>query len=206
MNNLAYVYYYRGDMPEAMEAMRTTVKLRKAALGDEHPDVAVSLSTLGRWEMEAGEYVAAENALQEALAQQLVLLDPDHAEIAITRMTLARLYSTQGRYTQALATAKASASALERSMGKAHSYTALASNIQGSILGKLGRDTEAEALLLSSYQQLTDDDNTAGLFVSRSLERVIEFYRENGNQEALAHYQAVYARSVGAAKLAGEAE
>lgn len=206
MNNLAYVYYYRGDMPEAIKAMRTTVKLRKAGLGDEHPDVAASLSNLGRWEMEAGEYVAAEGALQEALAQQLTLLDPDHEETAITRMTLARLYSTLGRYDEALVEGETAATSMRRSMGKTHWYTALASNIHGSILGKLGRNTEAEPILLSSYQQLAEGDNAPGVFVSRSLERVIEFYTESGNQEALARYQAVYARSVAAAKLTGEAE
>jgi tetratricopeptide (TPR) repeat protein len=205
MNNLAYVYYYRGDMPEAMEAMRTTVKLRKAALGDEHPDVAVSLSTLGRWEMEAGDYAAAKVALEEALAQQLILLDPDHEMTAITRMRLAELYSSLGRFTQALAAVEAAASALERSMGKTHWYTALASNIHGSILGNLGRNTEAETLLLSSYQQLADDGRAVGIYVVRSLERVIEFYRASGNQEALARYQALYARGEGAGNLAGGA-
>ncbi len=206
MNNLAYVYYYRGDMPEALDAMRTTVRLKKAVLGEEHPDVALSLSNLGRWEMEAGEYAAAEGALQEALAQQLVLLDPNHEETAITQMALARLYATQGRYTQALAAAEAAATALERSMGKTHWYTALASNIHGSILGKLGRNTEAETLLLSSYQQLADDDGAVGVYVGRSLERVIEFYQASGNLEALARYQALYARGVAAGNLAGETE
>ena len=172
MNNLAYVYYYRGDMPEALETMRTSIRLWKSVLGEEHPEVARSLSTLGRWEIEAGEYVEAEAVLKEALAQQIKLLDPDHDGTAITRMGLASLYITLDRYPEALAEAEAAEAAMGRTMGASHWYTALAKSIHGSALGKLGRNEEAEVLLVGSYEQMAGDDSAASVYVDRSLQAI----------------------------------
>ena len=73
-----------------------------------------------------------------------------------------------------------------RTMGASHWYTALAKSVHGSILGKLGRNEEAEDLLVGSYEQMAEDDSAASVYVDRSLQRLIDFYRESGNQEALA--------------------
>ena len=191
LNNLAYVYYYRGDIPDALETMRASIRIWKSVLGEVHPEVAGSLSTLGRWEVEAGEYVEAEAVLQEALAQQIKLLAPDHERTAITRMGLADLYSKLDRFSEGLAEAEAAEVSMERTMGASHWYTALAKSIHGSILGKMGRKEQAEILLLAAYEQLAEDDSAASLYVGRSLQRLLDFYRENGDREALARYSAL---------------
>ena len=90
--------------------------------------------------------------------------------------------------------AEASEAAFTLTLGKAHWLTALATNIRGSILGAIGRNEEAEALLLDSYQQLTADENAAPVFVGQALQRVMVFYQASGNQDAFSRYQAIYQR------------
>ena len=69
-------------------------------------------------------------------------------------------------------------------MGASHWYTALAKSIHGSIVGKLGRNEEAGGVVVGRYRQMAEDDSAASVYVDRSLQGLIDFYRESGNPEA----------------------
>ncbi|HEU5057378.1 MAG TPA: serine/threonine-protein kinase, partial [Kofleriaceae bacterium] len=62
-NNLGAVYWQRGELAAAARELEQAVRLREAALGDEHPLVASSLSNLGAVRRLEGRYDEAE-ALQ----------------------------------------------------------------------------------------------------------------------------------------------
>jgi tetratricopeptide (TPR) repeat protein len=196
-NNLAFVYYYAGDLAAARESMLRSIDIWQHTHGEEHPEVAGSLSTLGRWLSEAGEDEEAERVLRRALAQQEKLLEADHERTALTRMALADLLNRDGRTVEALAEAVAAEESMKRTFGDDHWFTTMAQSVHGAVLGSMGRKSEAEMLLLDSYQRLDADDSAISVAVEQALLRLVHFYEANQDKGKASVYLAMYQRDFG---------
>ncbi|MCY1019472.1 CHAT domain-containing tetratricopeptide repeat protein [Pyxidicoccus sp. MSG2] len=90
-----------GRYIEAIPASEHALALRAAALGDTHPEVAVSLDQLGHLLMLSGDSVRPGPLLQRALDIQQAVLAKHHPELAQTLTHLAILHDTQGHTAQA---------------------------------------------------------------------------------------------------------
>jgi len=96
LDYLGLILQDRGNYTEAEASFRESLALFRKALGEEHPEVATSLSNLGLLLLERGEYVAAEARLREALALKRKLLGPEHPDVAPILNNLAKLLQDRG--------------------------------------------------------------------------------------------------------------
>jgi TPR repeat protein len=95
---LGQVYCDLGDYTNATAMHRKALDLRRQLHGNEHPDVANSLSDLAdmlRWE---GRLEEAETTGRDALAMRRRLLRPGHLDIAKSLDILGFILWTQGNY------------------------------------------------------------------------------------------------------------
>ena len=85
-------------LPEALEAARQSLELRRELFGNDHPQLAQGLNTLGRVLHVQGDYVAARSCYEQALAIREKALGPDHPETALTLSNLGNLLQLLGDY------------------------------------------------------------------------------------------------------------
>jgi tetratricopeptide (TPR) repeat protein len=77
------------------------LKIRKKALGPDHPDVAVSLSHLAFLYHYQGKYAEVERLYRRSLKINEKALGKDHPAVATDLNNLAALYEAQGKYEKA---------------------------------------------------------------------------------------------------------
>src|SRR5690242_3348454 len=90
-----------GQYVEAVPLVERALKLRKAVLGENHPDFAASLNSLANLYYDQGNYTQAEPLYERALAIREASLGNNHPLVAASLNNLANLYYDQGNYTQA---------------------------------------------------------------------------------------------------------
>ena len=87
-SGLAAVLLEQGKYAEAEAQQRAAVELRRAALGDDHPAVALARNTLAEIASSQGKYAEAESEHRAALAVRERAFGPDHPEVANSRSNL----------------------------------------------------------------------------------------------------------------------
>jgi tetratricopeptide (TPR) repeat protein len=100
MDTMGIVYTGLGLYDPAVRLLRQAYSKRQRALGDDHPEVAHSLSRLGEVLTLKADYAGAEKYLVLALESRLAAYGPDSTEVADTKMALADLMSRTGRYVE----------------------------------------------------------------------------------------------------------
>ena len=86
---------------EAASIGEEVLQIRKAALGDEHPDTAISLNNLGMLYMAMNEYAKAEPLIRLSLESRQRALGGEHADTASSLNNLGALYSEMGDFAKA---------------------------------------------------------------------------------------------------------
>ncbi|HSK76678.1 MAG TPA: serine/threonine-protein kinase [Thermoanaerobaculia bacterium] len=93
---LGRVYRKLGVHERAEPLLRSSLALRRKALGPRHPDVAVSLTSLGDLLQIEGVYDEAERCYREALELRREAFGPEHPEVAASLNNLADLLHDKG--------------------------------------------------------------------------------------------------------------
>ncbi|HKV09244.1 MAG TPA: serine/threonine-protein kinase [Thermoanaerobaculia bacterium] len=93
---LGRVYRKLGVHDRAEPLLRSSLELRRKALGARHPDVAVSLTSLGDLLQIEGIYDEAERCYREALDLRREIYGPEHPEVAASLNNLADLLHDKG--------------------------------------------------------------------------------------------------------------
>jgi tetratricopeptide (TPR) repeat protein len=73
----------------------------EAAVGPDHPDVALTLNGLAELHRAQGDYPTAEPYFARALAIREEALGDDHPDVALTLASMAALYRVTGREEEA---------------------------------------------------------------------------------------------------------
>ena len=199
MKNLAFVYHDENKLEDALATARDALEIQRRLLDERHPEIAGSMAILGRWLSESGDREAAEPLLRGALAIQLEVLDPDHPRLATTRIDLAELLIATDRIDEALEQSQLAETSLTASLGPDHWRTATARQAHGAALLALGKHTEAETLLMESYQKLKGESGVSPGSVRRNLERLVDLYLSWGKSASAQKYQAILTREYGRA-------
>jgi CHAT domain-containing protein/Tfp pilus assembly protein PilF len=98
---LESVYYDQGTYAHAEPLCRQALEIRKAALGEAHPDYAASLNNLAGIYWAQGNYARAEPLYRQASDILKKLLGENHPDYAQSLTGLAHLYQDQGDYGRA---------------------------------------------------------------------------------------------------------
>jgi tetratricopeptide (TPR) repeat protein len=85
LNALMSILRARRDYPGAMEASRESLRVARAAYGDEHPEVATGLNAVGFLLTVMGDYAGAVDALREAVRLREKINGPENLQTAVVR-------------------------------------------------------------------------------------------------------------------------
>ena len=96
MDTMGAVYRNLGLYDKAIPLLQQALETRKALLGNEHLEVAKSLTSLGTVALEKGDYAAAEDLYREALGMRRRLLGNDHLDVAAGANNLANALRSKG--------------------------------------------------------------------------------------------------------------
>ncbi|HEV7669493.1 MAG TPA: serine/threonine-protein kinase [Thermoanaerobaculia bacterium] len=139
--------------PEISEQrFREALALRRATLGADHPDVAVTENDFGLFLLEQGRFAEAETQLRQAETIERRLYGQSHPDLATTLNNQALLRERQGRAQEAEALFRRALDMLATTTAAGHPLHATVGQNLGDLLLAEGRPDEAETL----YRQALD--------------------------------------------------
>ena len=160
LNTIGNISFDLGEAPEAIEALREALRLRRALFGETNLLVAESLVGLGAALEMQGEGRKAEMAMGQALAIRRKLLGDDHPEVARTLSNYGTLI--RSRPAEAEAAHREALRRLQRHFPEGSADVAAALDNLGLTLKVRGKLTEGEQIAresLEMWRKLTGDEN-----------------------------------------------
>jgi eukaryotic-like serine/threonine-protein kinase len=115
-NNLALVYFAEGRLEDALAMVREAVATKTRAVGEEHFDVAVSLTNEAYLLHELGRTDEAIEKNQRAIEIFRKTLGPDHPRVANPLVNGSEFMNARGRYVEAQAMAEQALTIMEREL------------------------------------------------------------------------------------------
>ncbi|HUA62981.1 MAG TPA: serine/threonine-protein kinase [Verrucomicrobiae bacterium] len=150
--NLATVLLSRGQPEEAARQLREILAERRKILGEKHPQVPHTMSTLSTALAEAGHFSEAEQFQREALERSRILLGDKSSDVKVGMRRLGAILLDEGKlreaeaqYRQGFALGTSSDNAFERALW----YAGL-----GWVLFREGRPDEADPLYQKALETL----------------------------------------------------
>jgi tetratricopeptide (TPR) repeat protein len=158
-NNLTGVFignarFYDGQglYDQALPWYKQCLEVAKKRLGEEHPNVALSLNNLALLYYSQGKYSEAEPLYLQALELWQRLLGEEHLDVALSLNNLAALYYSQGKYSETEPLFKQALELRRRLLGEEHPDIALSLNNLAALYDSQGRYSEAEPLYLKALE------------------------------------------------------
>ncbi len=142
--------------PEAKRCCQRSLDIRKAELGDRHPDTATSLNNLAFLYSSQGLYAKAEPLYVEALDISKAELGDRHPSTATSLNNLAGLYDSQGRYGEAEPLYVEALEIRKTELGDRHPSTASSLNNLALLYYNTDRLTEAATLMAEALSILEE--------------------------------------------------
>ena len=144
IHNLAELLYEDGNYDAAEELYTEALAMRRRLLGDKHPLIAGTLSSLGLVRQARGDLAGAEAMFREALAIQQQTLGEVHPDIATTLNNLAFVQYARGDRPAALANEREALRILRQLFPGDHPEVARIENRIGSWLTDAGEYAQAD--------------------------------------------------------------
>ena len=193
---LGEVYANLGEYDESRRLFERALHLRRAALGDLHPDVAQSLDRLGTTARRLADYAAAESLHQAALAIERRALGDSDIAVARTLANLGFLMPYVGRLEEAEAYYRRALTIIRRDRPADDPEVANAMGRLGGILARRGRMAEAERLFREAVaiKRSTPPDRDPTL--AESLLQLADHLALNPEGGRLPEAEALYRRAL----------
>ncbi|KFA92241.1 hypothetical protein Q664_16615 [Archangium violaceum Cb vi76] len=135
-----------GRYVDAMPLIERALKLREAAHGESHLEVASCLHLLGVIHLKRGDHGRAEQYLQRAFAIREAALGGGHPDNAASMSSLADLHMSLGRFERAEPLYGRALAIRESVLGKNHPDVAAALNDLAEVYASMGHYARAEPL------------------------------------------------------------
>jgi non-specific serine/threonine protein kinase/serine/threonine-protein kinase len=120
MAAIGHTYRKLGYYDEARTLLEGSLEVRRALLGEEHPDVGVSLDLLGQFHYWNGDHARARETLERALAVREAAFGPEHPQVAFTLTALGHVLWRSGEYELARARLESALAIQEGAFGRDH--------------------------------------------------------------------------------------
>ncbi|MEO0560361.1 MAG: serine/threonine-protein kinase, partial [Bacteroidota bacterium] len=141
--NRAWNRYYLGDLEAVRPLLDSSLAIREAALGPDHPNVATTLNDLGWLHADQGRPDLAEANYRRALAITRSAFGDEHSNVPTMINNIAVLYRDRGDYEDARALLEEALSIQTRQLGDDHPDLAYAYNNLARVAKEQGNATEA---------------------------------------------------------------
>ncbi|MCP4546645.1 MAG: tetratricopeptide repeat protein [bacterium] len=160
-------------------------------MGDEHPDLVISISNLGGLFERMENYDAAEQCYREALAISRELLGNEHPNVAIGMNDLANLLEKKGHYSAAEALIRDALEILRMTFPRNPNHWRIinAESVLGACLSGLGHHAEAETILLRTYPILKKEKGARSFYANDALQRIVDLYEAWDRPQEAAIYR-----------------
>ncbi len=160
---ISEVYQNLGLYPEGLALAETSLDLRKATFGEEHPDVATSLFRVADIICYLGDYETSDSLYRVSLTMRQKLLGPEHADIAESLNGLGlMLYYKEGGRGESETILREALAMNQKLLGAEHPQVAQSMHNLSATLYRLGKLDEAEGLLregLAMRRKLLGNDH-----------------------------------------------
>eukprot|EP00741_Cyanophora_paradoxa_P019219 tig00000215_g18555.t1 len=137
-DNAGNLLHKMGRASEGIQFLKEALRLRKKALGPEHPNVAVEMQNLANLLHTQGDYAAARPMYEEALRVHRKALGPEHLYVAGTMQNLAILLEDQGDYAAARPMYEEALRVIKKALGPEHPDVATAMQNVANLLKAQG--------------------------------------------------------------------
>lgn len=117
--------YEQGKYAEAIPLVEQQLAISKRLYGENHPDIAANLNTLGLLYYSQGRYIEAEPLYKQSLEMSKRLHGKNHQDIATSLNNLGLVYLAQDRYSEAEPLLKQAQAIRQRLLGAGHKLTDL---------------------------------------------------------------------------------
>ncbi|MEH1969412.1 tetratricopeptide repeat protein, partial [Nostoc sp.] len=161
---LGRFYQGQGAYEQALPWYEQSLSDAKERLGEEHRDVAISLTYLALIYKSQGRYSDAEPLHIQDLEMTKRLLGDEHPDVATSLNNLAALYDSQGRYSDAEPLLIEALAMRKRLLGDEHSSVANSLNNLATLYKSQGRYSDAEPLLIEALamrKRLLGDEHSS---------------------------------------------
>jgi serine/threonine protein kinase len=175
-NNLAGNLSNQDRNQEAEELLRATLEVSLRTLGEAHPDTLGHLHSLSACLANQGRGVEAEDLFRRCIEGRRRILGEHHPDLAASLDGLAGVLEDSKEWSEAEALCREADSIYTLRLPPEHRYRRLNANLLGAILCGLGRYSEAEPLLVESYEALRDDAGVSRATKGKMLARLISLY------------------------------
>jgi tetratricopeptide (TPR) repeat protein len=139
-------YLNLGLLPEAQIQMEKTLDLRRRAMGEDHPDTAVSMNNLAVLYMNEGKISQAEPLVIKALEIRRRVLGEEDPVTLVSLSNLGSLYRSEGKYEQAELAYRRAIEIRSRVLGENHRDTAMSMHNLAVLYRFEGKYREGERL------------------------------------------------------------
>jgi tetratricopeptide (TPR) repeat protein len=180
---LAVVLRREKKIPEAEQWLRHAADIARRAFGPRHGDTLWILDTLA-------EVLAEQRKVDEAAAVYRELLDahrsapePNQLGIALTLIDYGSLLSNNGRAGEAEKQLRDALMIREKKLEAGDWRIANTRSLLGRCLTRQKKFTEAEPLLVGSYEELSKANGAPPVRVSEALDAIIDLYKQSGKKE-----------------------
>jgi len=182
-NQAGFFLKSQGRYQEAEPLYLDALNIRKAELGERHPDTATSLNNLAGLYESQGRYQEAEPLLLDALNITKAELGERHPSTATSLNNLAELYRAQGRYQEAEPLLLDALNIRKAELGERHPSTATSLNNLAALYKSQGRYQEAEPLLLDALNIKRDVLGERHPSTASSLNNLAALYKSQGRYQ-----------------------
>jgi tetratricopeptide (TPR) repeat protein len=146
LNQVAHYLHDRGQYAEAEPLCRQAMEIHRTALGEGHPDFAISVNNLAALYRAMGRHAEAEPLYRQAADTIRTAFGEGHPYFANSLNNLAELYCSMGRHAEAEPLCRQAMEIRRTALGEGHPEFATSLLLLASLYRAMGRHAEAEPL------------------------------------------------------------
>ena len=177
---LAILYEIVGRQSDAEALFKRALSIREEYCDPYHPDIAKTLSLLGRLYFARGTYDEAEPLFARALSIIELEGEPDSRDLACALNNLGRLYYDQGRYEESASLLNRSVTILSKGDVQGEGDLAAALNNFASLRQAQGLYDEAELLFKRSVSVLEASKKPEATQIAAAINNLAVLFHSRG--------------------------
>ncbi|MBN1569371.1 MAG: tetratricopeptide repeat protein [Acidobacteria bacterium] len=189
MSNLASIKEALKKFTEAESLFQQVIAVRIELLGRGHPEVAFTSYNYAYMLYKKGDYPKACRISREILDLRGKSLPETHPMVAAALHVLGCSLMAEGQPDTAMPYLAESLELRRKGLPKGHWLVANSASVWAQCLGRLGRRTEAEPVLLSTYQQLEASLGPKHERTQEALQRIVDFFTAGNQIQKAAEYR-----------------